>query len=55
MIKLLLKCQKHKGPLMNSNIDLINKMSEEQIITEAKYLKASVHPNLKLKVQKRII
>ena len=48
--QLLEQCQKHNGPITPLNIDkLLDTLSEEEIHTEVKYLKATVASDLKLK------
>ena len=48
-IKLLAKCQAHKGPLSRDNMELLDKLSYEQVVSEVSYLKATIASDLKLK------
>ena len=48
-IKNLEDCKDHGGPLTAKDIDRIDKLTNEQIMLEAKYLKKNVAPNIRFK------
>ena len=48
-MKLLEKCKAHGGPLTLSDISRLDTMNDEEVIQEAKYLKKTTAPNLRLK------
>ena len=48
-MKILEKCKAHGGPLTLSDINVLDTLSDEEVILEAKYLKKTAAPNLRLK------
>lgn len=46
---LLAQCRQHGGPLSTDNSDLLHTLSDEEVILEVKYLKATIASDLKLK------
>ena len=49
VLELLAKCKEHKGPLSANDISRLDTLSEENVMTEAKYLKKTIAPNLRFK------
>ena len=48
-IKLLAKCQAHTGPLSSADIDLLDKLTYDEVMCEVSYLKATIASDLRLK------
>ena len=51
VLKLLATCQQHGGPLTENTIDLVDKLTDKQLITEVSYLKKTLNANIKLKTK----
>ena len=50
MVKLVVECHKHGGPITESNIDkLLKALTYDQIVTEVSLIKATVAKEVKLK------
>ena len=48
-LALFAQCRKHGGPLSPYNAALLDSLSNEQVLLEMKYLKATIAADLKLK------
>ena len=52
-LKILEKLKKHGGPITADSIDLLDNLSEDQLVAEVTYLKLTIAPDLKLKKRVR--
>ena len=50
---LLAQFRQHGGPLSTDNSDLLNRLTDKEVVLEVQYLKATIAKDLKLK--KRVI
>ena len=48
-MKLAATCQKHGGPVTADNLELLENLSEKELITEVSYLKATFASKIKLR------
>ena len=46
---LLAQCRQHGGPLSTDNSDLLNRLTDKEVVLEVQYLKATIAKDLKLK------
>ena len=53
IMKLVLECKKHGGPIDDSELDLLDKLNYNQVVTETKLLKATKFPDLKMRYRVR--
>ena len=51
ILKLLALCQQHGGPITENNIQIMDHLSEKQLISEVSYLKKVLNANIKLKTR----
>lgn len=46
-MNILEKCKSHGGPVTPSEMDLLDKLSEEELILEISYLRLTIAPNIR--------
>ena len=46
---LLAQCRQHGSPLSTDNSDLLNRLTDKEVVLEVQYLKATIVKDLKLK------
>ena len=46
---LLAQCRQHGSPLSTDNSDLLNRLTDKEVVLEVQYLKATIAKDLKLK------
>ena len=47
--KFLDECKKHNGPVSESSLELLNSLNEKQLLSEVRYLRATLAPNIREK------
>ena len=50
-LKLLEKCKEHNGPVTHSTTSMLDRLSAEQLVTEVRYLRVTIAPNIREKVK----
>ena len=50
-LKLLGQCKEHNGPVTQSTADLLDSLTERQLVTEVRYLRVTIAPNIREKVK----
>ena len=53
-LKLLAECRLHGGPVSVDNLDLLDSLNENQVITEVSYLKATIASEIKLRERVKV-
>ena len=46
-LKLLEACKEHQGPVTPNSLDLLEDLTEKDILKEVRYIRATVNPNIR--------
>ena len=50
-LKLLEKCKQHSGPVTQSTAEMLDDLSDGQLVTEVRYMRVTIAPNIREKVK----
>ena len=50
-LKLLEQCKEHNGPVTRNTADLLDSLTDRQLVTEVRYLRVTIAPNIREKVK----